>query len=196
MHCFFNCQYAKNVWDLIPLSKAVHLAAGMIFPEVVVKFRRVICLPPSGISLNILPWINLDNDQVTCKTDAAWHKEKLVAELGWVFSGPRLESPIKGSMCEASIGSPLVAEASAVRSAMCMAINLEFSSLEVLSDNLTLIRAISGITQAKEIIGIVKDIRSISTEFASISFAHISRSLNVEADNLAKESLRFSYLLY
>ena len=257
MHCFFNCQYAKNVWDLIPLSKAVHLAAGMIFPEVVVKFRRVICLPPSGISLNILPWvlwaiwtarntlifegryqspeettlngiklarertnsqnqssgkkdlpqsqqfqsrappqINLDNDQVTCKTDAAWHKQKLVAGLGWVFSGPRLESPIKGSMCEASIGSPLVAEASAVRSAMCMAINLEFSSLEVLSDNLTLIRAISGITQAKEIIGIVKDIRSISTEFASISFAHISRSLNVEADNLAKESLRFSYLLY
>ncbi|CAN6816711.1 unnamed protein product, partial [Brassica oleracea] len=245
MHCFFNCQYAKNVWDLIPLSKAVHLAAGMTFPEVVVKFRRVICLPPSGISLNILPWvlwaiwtarntlifegryqsrewtnsqnqssgkkdlpqsqqfqsrappqINLDNDQVTCKTDAAWHKEKLVAGLGWVFSGPRLESPIKGSMCEASIGSPLVAEAYAVRSAMCMAINLEFSSLEVLSDNLTLIRAISGITQAKEIFGIVKDIRSISTEFASISFAHISRSLNVEADNLAKESLRFSYLLY
>ncbi|XP_013625016.1 PREDICTED: uncharacterized protein LOC106331249 [Brassica oleracea var. oleracea] len=219
MHCFFNCQYAKNVWDLMPLSKAVHLAAGVTFPEVVVKFRRVICLPPSGISLNILRWvlwaiwtarntlifegryqspeettlngiklarertnsqnqssgkkdlpqsqqfqsrappqINLDNDQVTCKTDAAWHKEKLVAGLGWVFSGPRLESPIKGSMCEASIGSPLVAEASAVRSAMCMAINLEFSSLEVLSDNLTLIQAISGITQAKEIIDIVKDI--------------------------------------
>lgn len=141
------------------------------------------------------PQINLDNDQVNCKTDAAWHKDKLVAGLGWVFSGPRLESPIKGSMCEALIGSPLIAEASAVRSAMCMAINLEFSYLEVLSDNLTLIRAISGITQAKEIIGIVKDIRSISTEFASISFAHISRSLNGEADSLAKESLRFSYLL-
>ncbi|CAG7910327.1 unnamed protein product [Brassica rapa] len=46
MHCFG-----------ISLSKAVHLAAVLTFPEVVVKFRKVICLPPSGISLNILPWV-------------------------------------------------------------------------------------------------------------------------------------------
>nr|VDD53861.1 unnamed protein product [Brassica oleracea] len=98
-------------------------------------------------------------------------------------------------MIELSIGLPLIAEASAIRSALCMAITLEITSLDVFSDNLTLIRAISGITQAKEIIGIVKDIRSISTELASVSFSHFSRSQNAEADALAKEILRLSFSL-
>ena len=136
-----------------------------------------------------------DSNRVTCKTDAAWNKDKLVAGLAWIFSGQRLESPIKGSMIELSIGLPLIAEASAIRSALCMAITLEITSLDVFSDNLTLIRAISGITQAKEIIGIVKDIRSISTELASVYFSHFSRSQNAEADALAKEILRLSFSL-
>ncbi|CAN6875986.1 unnamed protein product [Brassica oleracea] len=39
---------------------------------------------------------------------AAWNKDKLVAGLGWVFSGPSIEAPINGSMVESSIGSPLI----------------------------------------------------------------------------------------
>ncbi|CAG7875415.1 unnamed protein product [Brassica rapa] len=70
------------------------------------------------------PQTIFDSNRMTCKTDAAWNKEKLAAGLGWVFSGPRLESPIKGSMVESWIGSPLIAEASAIRSALCMGITL------------------------------------------------------------------------
>ena len=136
-----------------------------------------------------------DENRVTCKTDAAWNKDNLMAGLAWIFSGQKLEVPIKGSVIEHSIGSPLIAEASAMRSALCMAITLEITALDVFSDNLTLVRAISGITQVKEIIGIVKDIRSISTELASFSFSHFSRSLNAEADALAKETLRASLSL-
>ena len=136
-----------------------------------------------------------DLNRVICKTDAAWNKDNLMAGLAWIFSGQKLEVPIKGSVIEHSIGSPLIAEASAMRSALCMAITLEITALDVFSDNLTLVRAISGITQVKEIIGIVKDIRSISTELASFSFSHFSRSLNAEADALAKETLRASLSL-
>ncbi|XP_018460851.1 uncharacterized protein LOC108831839 [Raphanus sativus] len=256
VHCFFTCPFAKEVWDLIPLTTAVLLAAEPNFKDIVVSFRKASCLPPSGITLNILPWIlwaiwtsrntlifegrylspketalkgirlakewsasqsivndknNLprkptersrerprtitDSNRVSCMTDAAWNKDRLTSGLGWLFSGPGFEPPLKGSVVESSIGSPLVAEASAIRSALCMAITLEISSLEVFSDNQTLVRAISGITQAKEIIGIVKDIRLISTEFASISFSHISRSLNAVADAIAKETLRLSISL-
>ncbi|KAG2306487.1 hypothetical protein Bca52824_026235 [Brassica carinata] len=65
----------------------------------------------------------------------------------------------------------------------------------VCSDNQTLIRAISGETQAKEIIGIVKDIRSISSEFATVSFSFFPRSANVVADDLAKRTFQTSLLI-
>ncbi|KAG2332937.1 hypothetical protein Bca52824_004117 [Brassica carinata] len=55
---------------------------------------------------------------------------------------------------------------------LCMAITLEFSSLGVFSDTSTmLVRAITGNFQSKEIIGF----RSISSDFAPISFSLLSR---------------------
>ena len=98
-----------------------------------------------------------DDDFITCKTDAAWDKAGRKAGLVWVFSGDKLESPIHGSTGQSFIGSPLNAEAVAMRLALSMAISLEFSSLKVFSDNSTLIIAISGNIQSKEVIGIVSD---------------------------------------
>ncbi|KAF2620746.1 hypothetical protein F2Q68_00040976 [Brassica cretica] len=49
---------------------------------------------------------------------------------------------------------------------------------QFLSNNSTLVRAIFGNFQSKEIIGIVSDIRSISSGFLSVSFSHFSRSEN------------------
>ncbi|KAL0662090.1 hypothetical protein Bca4012_098927 [Brassica carinata] len=71
-----------------------------------------------------------------------------------------------------------------------MALNLEFSSLRFLSNNSTLVRAISGNFQSKEIIGIVSNIRSISSGFASVSFSHFSRSENSKARGLANVALQ------
>ncbi|KAG2283233.1 hypothetical protein Bca52824_054453 [Brassica carinata] len=74
--------------------------------------------------------------------------------------------------------------------ALCMAKSFEFSSLKVFSDNSMLIRAISGNIQSKEIIGIVSDIRSISSGFAIIVFSRFFRSENLFVYNLAKQALQ------
>lgn len=95
---------------------------------------------------------------------------------------------------ESFISSPFIAEAIVIRSALCMALTLEFSTLKVLSDNLKLIRAISGDLQSKEIIGFVHDIRSISSGFAAFSLYHVSRSANLVANVLAKRLFRFIFL--
>ena len=90
------------------------------------------------------------------------------------------------------VPSPLVAEALALRAGLIDAVELELPKLRMLSDNSTLIRAINNDAQVKEIFGIVKDIQELSSVFVEISFAHIRRSSNVEADRLAKVALSVS----
>ncbi|CAN6842812.1 unnamed protein product, partial [Brassica oleracea] len=90
-----------------------------------------------------------------------------------------LEAPIHGSLDQSYIRSSLIVEAIVMPSALHMALTLKFPKLKVFSNNSTLIRVISGNFQSKEIIGFVKDIRSISSGFALISF---SSSVIVSAD--------------
>ncbi|KAF2552026.1 hypothetical protein F2Q68_00036136 [Brassica cretica] len=76
-----------------------------------------------------------------------------------------------------------------------MAATLELSKLKVSSDNSTLIAAINNKHHMKEIVGIVRDIQEIiSSEFDSITFFHILRKNNEEADLLAKHALRAASL--
>ncbi|CAF1899453.1 unnamed protein product, partial [Brassica napus] len=70
-------------------------------------------------------------------------------------------------------------------------VDLEIPDLKVYTNCTTLLGAINGTSQRKDIIGVVSGIRSISTVFASIFFFHVSRSNNSVCDRLAKESLRF-----
>lgn len=251
IHCFFTCPFAETVWKLIPLLRAVHIAATTSVKDAVVQFRKIICLPPTGITHNILPWVlwtiwilrnllifekrklspeetankgiwlarewtqaqvptkkskdlpSIDRDEedpqrlirsadesLICMTDAAWDKNEKKAGFGWVFTGRGLDNPIHGSMGQSFINTPLIAEAIAMRSALCMALTLNFPSVRVFSENLTLIRAINGKLQSKEIIGVVSDIRSVSSGFASIVFFHLPRSKNTVADSIAKTALR------
>lgn len=57
MHMFFNCQYAQQVWNLAPINNAAHLAAQVNFEGALVGSRNTICLPPTGVSENVFPWI-------------------------------------------------------------------------------------------------------------------------------------------
>ncbi|CAF2028793.1 unnamed protein product [Brassica napus] len=111
----------------------------------------------------------------------------LLDEVKENLSGHDLEAPIHGSLDQSYIRSPLIEEAIAMPSALHMALTLEFPKLKVFSNNSTLIRAISGNFQSKEIIGFVNDIRLISSGFASISF---SSSVTVLADVFAKKALQ------
>ena len=72
-----------------------------------------------------------------------------------------------------------------------MVLTLEFQKLKVFSAISTLVRAISGKLQSKEIIGIVKDIRSISSGFASIYVYHFSTLPAVVAKKSSSSLLIF-----
>ncbi|XP_013601598.1 PREDICTED: uncharacterized protein LOC106309065 [Brassica oleracea var. oleracea] len=57
IHTFFICPFAREVWDKVPLKNVVHIATGDNIKEVIAAFRTACCLPPTGISRTILPWI-------------------------------------------------------------------------------------------------------------------------------------------
>lgn len=57
MHIFFECPFAKEVWKKIPLQRTVNTSSMAEFKEAVVAFRKSICIPPSGVTNLILPWI-------------------------------------------------------------------------------------------------------------------------------------------
>lgn len=135
---------------------------------------------------------NMQVGAITYKTDAAWSKERNRTGLAWNFTGPSISAPIEGSISQAYISSPFVAEALAVVTALGSARDQGFSHIKVFSDCSTLIGAIKGSTQRKELIGIISDIRSISSGFTAISFSHFSRNQNSLSDRLAKSALHVS----
>ncbi|CAN7019394.1 unnamed protein product, partial [Brassica oleracea var. botrytis] len=164
-------------------AKRVYTAASPLLMNIRSKFRQIRPFPtvkvtrsaPSSAQIRIrhAPRFQQDSNLIICKADAAW------------------EALIHGSLGQSYIGSPLIAEAIAMRLAFCMVQILEFPKLKVFTDISTLFRAISGNLQSKEIIGIVKDTRSISSGFASI-FSCFSTLANVSA----KEALKAFLSLY
>lgn len=252
MHTFFHCPFAQEVWSKIPLNHVVHLATDSDFKKTVVAFRKATCLPPSGVSASILPWVCwalwtarntlifekrsftstevatkairlarkwieaqpqksttktslpttrrpyqseiADGLKRTCMVDAAYDAHSRRAGLVWIFKDSSGSLLSQGSSTSDLVISPLIAEALTLRSGIISAVNLEFPKLKVSSDNLMLIRAIHNDTQVKEIFGIVKDIQQISSVFVEISFVHVSRSSNEEADRLPKQTLSASFV--
>ncbi|CAG7895555.1 unnamed protein product, partial [Brassica rapa] len=137
--------------------------------------------------------VGLDsNETIRCTTDAAWEKDTQRAGLAWTFEGQGLPDRLQGSAIQHSVSSPLIAEAVAMRSALRKALALGFHKIKAFTDNLTLVRAINSNLQRKEIVGIIYDIRMISSEFASISISHFPRSENFRSDSLAKATIRSS----
>ena len=121
-------------------------------------------------------WSNFDlHASPICKSDAAWNKQTKKAGLAWIITGTANKRITQGIESKEDIISPLIAEAMALRSAISTAVNLDLPRLRLLSDNLTLIRAINNDLQAKEIYGIVHDIQRIASAFIAISFSHLNR---------------------
>lgn len=89
---------------------------------------------------------------------------------------------------------PLIVEALALRSCITAALNLDLIRIKMFSDNSTLIRAINNGVQIKEIFGVVKDIQEIASSCVDISFSYCPRNQNVEADTLAKDALKSSFV--
>ncbi|XP_056863846.1 uncharacterized protein LOC108857513 isoform X1 [Raphanus sativus] len=132
----------------------------------------------------------LPTTKPVCFVDAAWNAASKDAGVVWRIISDLSPQALSGSQVIEDVSSPLVAEALALYKGVRKAIDLGFVSISFLSDCSTLIRAINNRRQIKEIYGILQDINSLSSLFVSVSFRHINRSQNDEADFLAKEALK------
>lgn len=117
-----------------------------------------------------------DISSIICITVTAWSKEKKTVGSGCIFSGTVMAAPSQGPAIQVFVNPSLNAEALAMRSTLCKALTFDFANFKVLSNNSTLIRAIIGESQSKEIIGILVVFRVISSGFATIWLFHLCRS--------------------
>lgn len=124
-----------------------------------------------------------------CCVDAAWSASSEIGGWGWICRDPMGLVLLHESSGQRHIASALIAEASGLRSAMASALTAGIFTIQFCSDSNLLISLIQSGEDANELKGILDDIRSLIPQFTSISFLFISRSLNVEADALAKLAL-------
>ncbi|CAA7057126.1 unnamed protein product [Microthlaspi erraticum] len=104
---------------------------------------------------------------ITCFTDGAWCRETSIGGSGWIFVEPSGIELKRGSTAERFVGSPLMAEALSIRSALNDALEEGFSNILINSDALDLIQAINLQEPIKEIFGILFDIHALASMFAS-----------------------------
>ncbi|KAF3596248.1 hypothetical protein DY000_02027031 [Brassica cretica] len=104
--------------------------------------------------------------------------ERSLTSIAWCFTSEQLGSLSTGTSIIDDVNSPLMAESLALHKGNTEARKLELPAVTFLSDCATLIRAISTPNQLKEIYGVFKDIKSLSTGFDSTVFNHISCSHN------------------
>ncbi|KAF3562880.1 hypothetical protein DY000_02017040 [Brassica cretica] len=120
----------------------------------------------------------------------AWKDSSNQAGIAWILTKDQSIEPITGSLIIEDVASPLMAESLALRQGITEALRLGLTSISVHSDCATLIRAISSDSQIKEIYGVLQDIKNLSSHFHSISFLHVARSQDIDADELAKRALK------
>lgn len=56
-HLFFQCNFAKQVWDLIPWSPSITYSSDATFAEALQVSQTLKNIPPLGVVGNIFPWV-------------------------------------------------------------------------------------------------------------------------------------------
>ena len=79
-----------------------------------------------------------------------------------------------------------MAEALAIRSAVMYAASSNVKALMILSDSLSLVKLIQEGDSVPALFGILFDIYYFNSSFDSVTFYHVPRLSNVEADAAAK----------
>ncbi|KAL0813181.1 hypothetical protein Bca101_069624 [Brassica carinata] len=125
-----------------------------------------------------------------CFTDGAWDPGSQVSGQGWVIYDHHGVLVRRCSSNRSHVGSPLVAEALAVKAALLDVVDNDFSQLNLFSDSKSLITLLNSSSITLELQSILFDIRVLSRRFEAISFSFISRVGNATADSLAKLALR------
>lgn len=234
-HIFLNCNYAKGVWRLMPITKDLSLSPQQQFEQLVHTAKHVTDSPvyprqgshpklsshwlvghygkqetksclrtepshPQETATKVIsdvrewqaaqlpiargtvpqPEPACDSAPITIHTDAAWNV------LGWVLFNHTDSTTLQGNSTEYFVRSTMVAEALAIRTALTIALDKNWTHIHLKLDDQDLIQAITGRKMLKEAFGIIHDIIVLANCFTSISFSYVSRSCNVSADSLAK----------
>lgn len=118
------------------------------------------------------------SDRTICFTNSSWDKSTKRSGLAWIFRNTHTNIYQKEAKIRDFVSSPLKAEAMAIRSALQSAVSLGISSIQVRSDSLTLIKAITNKQLQKEIFGILSDIHCLCSLFVSINFIFVPQKLS------------------
>ena len=137
----------------------------------------------------IIPTLNAEANCVSVFTDAAWRASDGATGCGWIFKDSTRQSTQHGSKCFDNTASALTGEALAIRLALSHALSLGYTRVCVFSDCQVLVRAICSKSSPVKLYGLVCDIELLSSLFDYCTLSFISRSLNLEADLLAKSAL-------
>ncbi|KAL9840461.1 putative ribonuclease H domain-containing protein [Arabidopsis thaliana] len=136
-----------------------------------------------------LPPTSINSDTNQCFTDASWREESLEARFGWIFVDHLNHAESHHQSVATNIGSPLLAEATAINLAIQNAADLGFKKLFIASDSQMLVKALNGEPHPLEIHRIVFDISVLSLNFDEIYFSFVKRENNSKDDALAKAAL-------
>lgn len=144
---------------------------------------------PGRRSDSIRSRLHRSETETRCYTYAAWDRASQHAGLARIFIDPLTKTEIIGSSHHNFVSSHLMAEALAVKSVLQAAASLDITNIKLSIDNQTLARVINDKLFHKEI-GVVEDIKSLSSLLIDISVYFIPRDENGRADSLAKTTLR------
>lgn len=118
-----------------------------------------------------------------CFVDAAWNATTRGGGFGCIFKDPCNNNILhQSSTNRCFVGSAFIAEAIAVKTGLLKAITLGLRTLSVWSDSQSLINILNTKKKSTEAQGILFDIEHLSSRLASISFHHVPRLNNTDAD--------------
>lgn len=125
----------------------------------------------------------------SCYSDAAWDSSSGNYGIGWHLHDPTNSVTEKSSSQRCFVSSSLLAEALAVKAALVAAVSFQVSNIIMYSDSKNLITFLKSQGQDVVLKGVLHDISMLAHSFTSISFVHIPRLANVQADSLDKAAL-------
>ncbi|KAJ1437012.1 Ribonuclease H-like superfamily [Sesbania bispinosa] len=136
-------------------------------------------------------WRSPKGDTLKINIDASWSPTNKYVAIGVVVrdSGGLL---VSGLAKKIAAPSPLVAEALALREAIQMAHNLQWSKCLFESDNIQVINVCRGDTPVGEIEANVTDVAYLQSSFARCGFIWVKREENESVNFVAQSCLRGS----
>ena len=125
--------------------------------------------PPSNARKKIAPrfhQIAISNPhKIFCNTDASWNATTRCVGLAWIFTNLVPVELLRGSRVQASVSSPCMGEALAIREALLLAASQNYSHICIRTDSQVLVQAISSCRHTMKLYGVLFDIDGLGFFF-------------------------------